>query len=135
LEHLGVKNKKKVCVSFCWNDSNFLRKRDQRAQSIFIYDGIGKDRKKDEIYNKKLIDKIVVELPSSLATCPIIRTSSGEFIKDIHDIQANSFVSLRLTSYDGNANSAQECGMLGVPVISNQAMNHCISWQSVEEIT
>lgn len=135
LEHLGVKNKKKVCVSFCWNDSNFLKKRDQRAQSIFIYDGMGKDRKKDEIYNKKLIDKIVEELPSSLATCPIIRTSSGEFIKDIYDIQAKSFVSLRLTRYDGNANSAQECGMLGVPVISNQAMNHCISWRSVEEIT
>lgn len=134
LEHLGVKNKRKVCVSFCWNDGNYLRKMDHRAQSIFIYDGIGKDRKKDEIYNKKLVDKITGTLPSSVANCPIIRTSSGEFIKDIHDIQANSFVSLRLTRYDGNANSAQECGMLGVPVISNQAMNHCISWRLIEEI-
>jgi hypothetical protein len=46
LERLGVKNKKKVCVSFCWNDSNYLKKRDNRGQNIFIYDGIGKDRKK-----------------------------------------------------------------------------------------
>jgi len=129
LERLGVKNKRRVCVSFCWNDGNYLRKRDTRAQSIFIYDGIGKSNKKDEIYNKKLIDKFV-----ELVDYPIVRTSAGEFIKNIDDIQANSFVSLRLTNYDGNANSAQECGMFGVPVISNQAMNHCVSWQSLDEV-
>ena len=130
LEHLGVKNKKKVCISFCWNDKNYLRKRDNRANSIFIYDGIGKDRKKDEIYNKKLVDKFT-EMVSS---CPIVRTSAGAFIKNIENTIENSFVSLRLTRYDGNANSAQECGMLGIPVISNQAMNHCVSWNSLEEI-
>ena len=130
LECLGVKNKRKVCVSFCWNDGNYLRKRDTRVQSIFIYDGIGKDRRKDEIYNKKLVDKFA----ESVSSYPIVRTSAGDFIKNIYDIQANSFVSLRLTNYDGNANSAQECGMFGVPVISNQAMNHCVSWQSLEEI-
>jgi hypothetical protein len=128
LENLGVKNKKKVCVSFCWNDKNYLRKRDILAKSIFVYDGIGKDRRKDEIYNKKLVDKFT-ELVSSY---PIIRTSSGGFIKNIENTIENSFVSLRLTRYDGNANSAQECGMLGIPVISNQAMNHCISWCSLE---
>ena len=129
LERLGVKNKTKVCVSFCWNDPNYLRKRDTLSKSIFIYDGIGKDHKKNEIYNKKLVDKFAETIKY-----PIVRTSSGEFIKNIDDIQANSFVSLRLTNYDGNANSAQECGMFGVPVISNQAMNHCVSWQSLEEI-
>jgi glycosyltransferase involved in cell wall biosynthesis len=131
LERLGVKNKRKVCVSFCWNDGNYLRKRDTLAKNIFIYDGIGKDHKKNEIYNKKLVDKFA-EIVSQ--KYPIVRTSAGEFIKNIDDIQANSFVSLRLTNYDGNANSAQECGMFGVPVISNQAMNHCVSWQSLEEI-
>jgi len=136
LERLGVKNKKKVCVSFCWNDSNYLKKRDNRGQNIFIYDGIGKDRKKNEIYNKKLVDNFAKNCFSSkfLSNCPIIRTSSGEFIKNIDNTIANSFVSLRLTNYDGNANSAQECGMMGIPVISNQEMNHCISWKSVDEI-
>lgn len=131
LERIGVKNKTKICVSFCWNDANYLRKRDILAKSIFIYDGIGKDHKKNEIYNKKLVDKFVDTVSKKY---PIVRTSSGEFIKNIDDIQANSFVSLRLTNYDGNANSAQECGMFGVPVISNQGMNHCVSWQSFEEI-
>ena len=136
LERLGVKNKKKVCVSFCWNDSNYLKKRENKAKSIFIYDGIGKNYKKDEIYNKKLVDNFAENFSSSkiLSTCPIIRTSSGDFIKNIDNTIANSFVSLRLTNYDGNANSAQECGMMGIPVISNQEMNHCISWKSVDEI-
>jgi hypothetical protein len=131
LERLGVKNKTKVCVSFCWNNANYLRKRDTFAKSIFIYDGIGKDHKKNEIYNKKLVDKFADTVSKKY---PIVRTSSGEFIKNIDDVQANSFVSLRLTNYDGNANSAQECGMFGVPVISNQAMNHCIGWKSLDEI-
>jgi len=130
LQRLGVKNKTKVCVSFCWNEANYLRKRDIKSKSIFIYDGIGKDHKKNKIYNKNLVDKFV----ESVSSYPIVRTSAGEFIKNIDDIQANSFVSLRLTNYDGNANSAQECGMFGVPVISNQEMNHCVSWQSLEEI-
>jgi hypothetical protein len=136
LENLGVKNKKKVTVSFCWNDYKYLKKRNNRAQSIFIYDGIGKDSKKDEIYNKRLVDDFTQNISSSknLSNCSVIRTSAGEFIKNIDDIQASSFVSLRLTNYDGNANSAQECGMLGIPVISNQQMNHCISWQSLDEI-
>ena len=136
LERLGVKNKKKVCVSFCWNDSNYLKKRNNKRQNIFIYDGIGKDRKKDEIYNKKLVDNFIENCSSSkyLSNCPIIRTSSDKFIKNIDNIIANSFVSLRLTNYDGNANSAQECGMMGIPVISNQEMNHCISWKRVDEI-
>ena len=59
LEWLGVKNKKKVCVSFCWNDGNYLKKRDNRTPNIFIYDGIGKDHKKDEIYNKKLTYNVI----------------------------------------------------------------------------
>jgi hypothetical protein len=136
LENLGVKNKKKVTVSFCWNDYNYLKKRNNRAQSIFIYDGIGKDSKKDEIYNKRLVDDFthIISFSKNLSNCPVIRTSAGEFIKNIDDIQASSFVSLRLTNYDGNANSAQECGMLGIPVISNQNMNHCISWKSLDEI-
>jgi len=136
LERLGVKNKKKVCVSFCWNDFNYLKKRENKAKSIFIYDGIGKNYKKDEIYNKKLVDNFSKNCLSSniLSNCPIIRTSTGEFIKNIDNTIANSFVSLRLTNYDGNANSAQECGMMGIPVISNQEMNHCISWQTVDEI-
>jgi hypothetical protein len=136
LERLGIKNKKKVCVSFCWNDCNYLKKRNNKRQNIFIYDGIGKDRKKDEIYNKKLVDNFIENCSSSkyLSNCPIIRTSSNEFIKNIDNTIADSFVSLRLTNYDGNANSAQECGMMGIPVISNQEMNHCISWKSVDEI-
>jgi hypothetical protein len=135
LEILGIKNKKKVCISFCWNNSNYLKKINKRTQSIFIYDGIGNEKKKEEIYNKKLINEYIDLLNSTRKNYGIYRTSTNEYINNIHEKMANSFVSLRLTKYDGNANSAQECGMFGIPVISNQSMNHCISWRSVDEIS
>jgi hypothetical protein len=133
LEILGVKNKKKVCISFCWNDWKYLKKIDNKAQQIFIYDGMGQNYRKNEIYNRKLIDEFISLLPVSFSN-KIYRTSNNNFTNNIHEIQANSFVSLRLTNYDGNANSAQECGMMGIPVISNQNMNHCISWENIYEI-
>jgi hypothetical protein len=133
LEILGVKNKKKVCVSFCWNDWNYLKKIDNKADQIFIYDGIGQNNRKNEIYNRKLIDEFISLIPTYLSN-KIYRTSINNFTINIHETISNSFVSLRLTKYDGNANSAQECGMMGIPVISNQNMNHCISWVTVEEI-
>ena len=133
LENLGIKNKKKVCISFCWNDWNYLKKIDNKAETIFIYDGMGQNYKKNEIYNRKLIDEFISLNQISFSN-KIYRTSINIFTNNIHEIQENSFVSLRLTNYDGNANSAQECGMMGIPVISNQNMNHCISWKTVDEI-
>lgn len=133
LEILGIKNKKKICVSFCWNDWNYLKKIDNKRELIFIYDGIGKNYRKNEIYNRNLIDEIITLIPHNFNN-KIYRTSTNNFTNCIYEIQSNSFVSLRLTNYDGNANSAQECGMMGIPVISNQNMNHCISWETVDEI-
>jgi len=131
LDNLGIKNKKKICVSFCWNDKNYKDDKDDNDDThIFIYDGIGNNNKKNEIYGKKIVDKICL-LNSQLY--PIVKTSTS-YIKNILPVYKKSFVSLRLTKYDGNANTAQECGMFGIPVISNQDMNHCISWKNSHEI-
>ena len=39
-----------------------------------------------------------------------------------------------MTKYDGNANTAQELGVLGIPVISNLSMNHCIPWHNLSDV-
>jgi hypothetical protein len=127
LEELKVENKRKVCVSFCSNHIDYITNKFRKGDKIFIYDGIGKSKKKNDIYNCDIIDKFCKGKNN------IIRTSDS-YIENMLDIYKNTYVSLRLTNYDGNANTAQECGMLGIPVISNQEMNHCISWSSLEEI-
>ena len=132
LIELGVKNIKRVVVSFCWNDLRYLTYRDNNAKkrAIYIYDGMDKGKKKKIIYNQDMVDKIVEILEKDYK---IYRSSDG-FREDVMEMYKESFVSLRLTEYDGNANSAQECGMLGIPVISNQEMNHCVSWNRSDEI-
>lgn len=127
LDKLDIKNCKLVCVSFCWNNINYLRQKNGRKTHIFIYDGIGQSKKKNNIYGIDTVNKFCEGRNN------VIRTSK-KFIENILDVYNCCFVSLRLTAYDGNANTAQECGMLGIPVISNQEMNHCISWKTLEEI-
>lgn len=132
LLELGIINVKKVTVSFCWNDSRY-RLRDflyQRKKGIYIYDGMDKSGKKKIIYNQELVDKIVDVIGKEYK---IYRSSDG-YVEDILSLYKDCFASIRLTEYDGNANSAQECGMLGLPVISNQSMNHCLTWKSGEEV-
>ena len=132
LLNLGVKNVKIINVSFCWNDIRYrvYNPKNQKKKSIYIYDGMDKSKKKNIIYNQDLVDKVVEKLGNEFK---IYRSSDG-FRDDVIELYKESFVSLRLTEYDGNANSAQECGMLGIPVISNQDMNHCINWVGLEDI-
>jgi len=129
---LGVSNIKKVCISFCWNDIKyrFVEEKFIRKRGIYIYDGLDRSEKKKKIYNQKVVDKVIEKLKGEYE---IYRSSNG-YREDVFDLYRKSFVSLRLTEYDGNANSAQECGMLGIPVISNQEMNHSISWGDSDEI-
>jgi len=132
LLELGIENVKKVVISFCWNQLEYkIRNYDnKKRKGIYIYDGLNKAKKKQLIYNQELVDKIVERLGKKFK---IYRSSDG-FVDNVIDIYRDCFVSLRLTLHDGNANSAQECGMLGIPVISNQEMNHCIRWECEEEI-
>ena len=129
---LGLNNIKRVIVSFCWDNLNYrIRELNSiKKRSIYIYDGLDKGPKKRVIYNQELVEKVIETLNGEYK---IYRSSDG-FREDIINLYKDSFISLRLTEYDGNANSAHECGMLGIPVISNQNMNHCISWRGKEEI-
>ena len=40
---------------------------------------------------------------------------------------------LRLTTYDGNANSVQECEAMNIPVIHNQS-DYGLQWNNINDI-
>jgi len=132
LIEFGINNIKKVFISFCWNDVRYKMNDFSYhvKKNIYIYDGLDKSNKKKDIYNHDLVDKFCSIIGKKFK---IIRSSDG-FKENIIEYYKNSFVSLRLTNHDGNANSAQECGMMDIPVISNQEMNHCITWKNIDEI-
>ena len=131
LLELGVKKIIRINISFCWNNIDYFRIKNTyyKKNSIYVYDGMDKKKIKNWIYNQEIVNKLVKKMEQF----NWIRSSDG-YIEDIINEYNNCFLSLRLTNYDGNANSAQECGMLEIPVISNQNMNNCISWSNLEEI-
>ena len=49
------------------------------------------------------------------------------------NIYKQCFIMLRLTTYDGNANSVQECEAMGIPVIHNQS-EYGLKWDTIEDI-
>ena len=52
---------------------------------------------------------------------------------DMPNIYKQCFITIRLTSHDGNANSVQECEAMGIPVIHNQS-DYKLQWENVDDI-
>ena len=49
------------------------------------------------------------------------------------EIYKQCFIILRLTMFDGNANSVQECEAMNIPVIHNQS-EYGLKWDTIESI-
>ena len=49
------------------------------------------------------------------------------------EIYKQCFVMLRLTKYDGNANTVQEFEAMGIPIIHNQS-DYGLKWSNIETI-
>ena len=127
---LGFTNIHDLFLTFCFGLKPYLYPLFQKRKGIYIYDGLTKNKQKNKIYNQSLIDKLIPKLNKY----EIYRSSESEFTENIHEIYQKCFVAIRLTIHDGNANQIQECGLLGIPCISHQEMNHCLSWNNPDEI-
>jgi hypothetical protein len=53
--------------------------------------------------------------------------------KKMPDIYAKCFIVLRLTNLDGNANTAQECEVMNIPIVHNQSDNG-LKWKTKEDV-
>jgi hypothetical protein len=49
------------------------------------------------------------------------------------DIYAKCFIVLRLTHLDGNANTAQECEVMNIPIVHNQS-DYGLKWKSKQDV-
>jgi len=126
----GFNNVQDLFLTFCFGLKPYLYPLKNKRKGIYIYDGLTKNRNKNKIYNQSLIDKLVPKLNKY----EIYRSSDLEFSEKIWETYQKCFIGIRLTIHDGNANQIQECGLLGIPCISHQEMNHCLSWNNLDEI-
>lgn len=129
LSEWNFTNIREIFLSFCVGNPQYIPYK-TKNNLIFVYDSIGTySERKNEIYNIDLVNTIEKE-----SKVPLWRTSKNKFVDNINYIYRKSYLGLRLTKYDGNANTCQEMGLMHIPVICNISMNHCIHWNNKDEI-
>jgi hypothetical protein len=100
------------------------------SNTIYIYDGNIKSPNRNKIYNKSLIDRIInSEKQYNYILSSVLNVPYSE----MPNIYNKCFICIRLTAHDGNANTAQECALLNIPIIHNQS-TYGLKWKNLDDI-
>jgi len=102
--------------------------KEELGKKIFIFNGQVPGR--EHIYGKSIYEQIMKHLPQYEF---ILSNQLNVPHQQMPEIYKQCFVMLRLTTYDGNANSVQECEAMNIPVIHNQS-DYGLKWNSVNDI-
>lgn len=98
------------------------------GDKIMIFNGQTPGR--EHIYGKHIYEQVMKKLPQHKF---IFTNTLNVPHEEMPNIYKQCFVVLRLTKYDGNANSVQECESMNIPVLHNQS-NYGLKWNSVDDI-
>jgi len=96
---------------------------------IYIYNGY--DRGNEDIYGKKIYEYVMKTLPEYEY---ILSTETKVPYEQMPNIYSQCFIGLRLTIYDGNANTVQEMGAMGINVVHNGNYYNSLNWTSKEDV-
>lgn len=102
--------------------------KEELGKKIFIFNGQVPGR--EHIYGKPIYEQIMKKLPQYEF---ILSNQLNVPHQQMPEIYKQCFVMLRLTKYDGNANSVQECEAMNIPVIHNQS-DYGLKWNNINDI-
>ena len=102
--------------------------KEELGKKIFIFNGQVPGR--EHIYGKPIYEQIMKHLPQYEF---ILSNQLNIPHEQMPEIYKQCFVMLRLTKYDGNANSVQECEAMNIPVIHNQS-DYGLKWNNINDI-
>jgi hypothetical protein len=103
-----------------------------KSNTIFIFNGQSIGR--EEIYGESIYKEVIKKLDESSYNFTYIYSNLlNETHENMPNIYKQCFIMLRLTKYDGNANSVQECESMNIPVIHNQS-DYGIAWKNADDI-
>jgi len=108
-------------------DTNIFKPLEQLGTNIYIYNGFTKGN--EEIYNKSLYEQIMQKLPEFNY---ILSNNLSVDYEQMPNIYSKCFIGLRLTNYDGNANTVQEFNAMNIPIIFNGLGG--IKWSNIDDI-
>jgi len=123
-------NIQSVYIKFNLVDTTIFKlvPKNELGNKIFIFNGQTKGR--SVIYGEKYYTEVVSKLPQFTF---IYSNQLNVKHEDMPNIYKQCFIMLRLTEYDGNANSVQECQTMNIPVIHNQS-DYGLKWTTVNDI-
>lgn len=119
-------NYKKIYLNLV--DKSLFKKANFFGKSIFIYNGLKENN--EEIYNKKIYEQVIKELPEFNF---ILSNKLNADYQEMPNIYSQCFIALRLTNKDGNANMVQELNEMDIPVIHNGEYKS-IKWNNKNDI-
>lgn len=93
-----------------------------RSKCIYVYDG----NKNDDIYNYNLCKALEEKLKDKYHF--IYRSTIDYNECEMINFYQTCFMGIRLCVNDGNANTVQEMGLLGLPVLHNSNIPNAVPW-------
>jgi hypothetical protein len=123
LGKLGIVSKK-ILFNLSLHDPQF-RARETLGNYIYIYNGLTKGS--ENKYGEEHYLKIMKKLPKFHF---VLSNHINVDANHVGNIYEKCFVGIRLTENDGNANTVQEMGLVGIPVIHNGENPNSIQWSA-----
>lgn len=102
--------------------------KNELGRKIYIFNGQTKDR--EHLYGKEMYDQVLQCLPRDQFIFSNSKLYDYEIMPSIYK---QCFIMLRLTDRDGNANSAQECNAMKIPVVHNHSP-FGLKWKNINDI-
>ncbi len=126
LESLGIKS---TLISFSLVNKSIFNSSAidysiTQPKKIYIYNG--KKTSNPIIYNQNLVDLIVEKLSDKYEF--ILSSEIDIPNEQMTQLYTQCFMGIRLCENDGNANTVQEMGLLGLPVLHNSTLPNSVPW-------
>jgi hypothetical protein len=106
------------------------------GNKIYVYLG-NKNIEKEDIGTEKDIYgyKEYIEIKGRFPEFEFIESNNlNKRQEEMSEIYKECFIGLRLTKYDGNANTVREMGAMGIPVVHNGTLKNSLNWKSIDDI-
>lgn len=125
---LKCQNIVSILADFNLVDTDLFKPVETKGSKIFIFNGQRPGR--EQVYGKEIYMEVIACLPEYSY---ILSNTLNEPYENMPNIYSDCFIMLRLTKYDGNANSVQECEAMNIPVVHNQS-KYGLKWNSTEDV-
>jgi hypothetical protein len=127
-KRLASQNISSILIDFNLVDTLLFKPVIKKGNCIFIFNGQTPGR--EYVYGNQIYEKVIKLLPQFEY---IFSNQLNEKYENMPKIYSQCFIGLRLTKYDGNANTVQEFEAMKIPIIHNQS-DYGLKWDKIDNI-